>query len=113
MKRHFQWRTIRARFENDPNIYDHEILIPSVRNAYFSPSATHCVWKNSSFRAPAISENCRSQKVTLQHQQMLRLPRKVTLQHHEMLRLPQKVRLQHDQVLRLPRKVRCDVTCEM
>ena len=39
MKRHFQWRTIPARFENDPNISDHEILIPAVRNAYFSPSA--------------------------------------------------------------------------
>ena len=44
-------------------------------------------------------------KVTLQDHQMLRLPRKVTPRHHEMLRLPGKVTPRHQQMLRLPRKV--------
>ena len=60
-------------------------------------------------------------KVTLQHHQILPLPRKVTLQHHQiqMMRLPRNVTLEHHQILRLPRKVtvRCvthmieNVTC--
>ena len=70
----------------------------------------HLAWKNTTFRAPALSQKfdqmlrlprkvwlqnhqilCLSQKVRLQNQQMARVPSKVTLQHHQMLRLPQKI----------------------
>ena len=90
-----------------------------------SPRLFFCALKMhfTTLRALAIYPNCTKylRKVTLQHHQILPLPRKVTLQHHQiqMMRLPRNVTFEHHQILRLPRKVtvRCvthmieNVTC--
>ena len=90
----------------------------------FHPSATHFVWKNKTFRAPAIYQHflphvapatkrgiatspnvaLATKRDTVQHHQMLPLPWKVAFRHVQMLRLPRKVPLQHHQILRLPRQ---------
>ena len=69
----------------------------------------HLAWKNTTFRAPALSQKFDQilrlpRKVRLQNHQILRLSRKITLQNHQMARVPSKVTLQHHQMLVLPQK---------
>ena len=69
----------------------------------------HLAWKNTTFRAPALSQEFDQilrlpRKVRLQNHQILRLSRKITLQNHQMARVPSKVTLQHHQMLVLPQK---------
>ncbi len=77
--------TLRARFEHDSSMIwtqPHHLAPLWFAKLTFTTSATQSVWKNTAFRAPAISRY---------FSQMLRW--KVTLPHHQILCLPQKVRL--------------------
>ena len=82
LKRHLQWRTIRAWSE-------HELVIshPPVRRGYFSRFGdAFCIENYKVSRSGYLPK----------FHQILCLPRKVTLQHHQILRLPRKMTLMID-----------------
>ena len=90
-------RPIRAWSEHDPTM-NSSSRTRQFAEVTFRASGPHFVLKIATFRAPAIYPNFTKycachEKVTLQHHQVLRLPRKVTLQDHQILRLPRKMTL--------------------
>ena len=85
-------------FRTYPRISDDKIVIshPPLRRPSPCDLGDNFVLKNTTFRAPAISQNVTKccawpRKVTLHLHQILRLPRKVTLQLHQILCLPHKM----------------------
>ena len=89
---------IERRFEDNPKISEHKIVIshPPLRR----PDSSHL---RDAFSMEKYNAS-RSGYLPKCHE-VLRLPRKVTLHLHQILRLPQKVTLHLHQILRLPRNL--------
>ena len=91
-------KTIRTHSEHLPNTSEHKIVISHLplRRPYSSDLGDNFVLKNTTFRAPAISQNvtkcCACHEKSQSHlHQILRLPQKLTLHLHHLLRMPRKM----------------------
>jgi len=97
--------TLRGRSKHDPSMmreWTGHLAPARLRRLHSAVRRGILYWKlrHVSLRlSTQISPNAApATKKTLQHHQMLRLPRKVTLQHHQILGLPRKVTVQNHQI---------------